>query len=76
MKKNPLVMIIRTTNRVEPDALTLKECGFKVGDIVEIDGYYRDGTASTHAIRDGLGIYVGDNISLESDEFVIVEGSL
>lgn len=74
MKKNPLVMIISTTNRVDPDSLTLKECGFKVGDIVEIDGYYRDGTANTKAIREGLGVYVGDNISLENDEFVILEG--
>lgn len=75
MKKYPTVMIIRTTNRVEADALTLAECGFKVGDIVELDGCYRDGTASAKAIRNTIGIRVGDNVSLEACEYVVVEGS-
>lgn len=74
MKQIAKVMIISTTQRHDPGSLTLKECGFKVGDVVAIDGYYRDGSANTHAIRDGLGIYVGDNIGLESSEFVVVEG--
>lgn len=76
MKKYPTVMIIRTTNRAEADALTLAECGFKVGDIIELDGCYRDGTASAKAIRNTIGIRVGDNVSLEACEYVVVEGSI
>jgi hypothetical protein len=71
--KNVKVMITRTTAPVEPGTLTLKECGFKVGDVVEIDGYYRDGSANTRAIREGEGIRIGDNIGLSAGEFVVVE---
>lgn len=76
MKKNPLVMIIRTTRREDCDCLTLKQCGFKVGDLVEVDGYYSDGNINVHAIRNGDGhcVLAGDNIGLNPSEFVVVEG--
>lgn len=74
MKKYPTVMIIRTTIRMEPDSLTLAECGFKVGDIVELDGYFQNGTASAACIREGVGTRIGDSVSIEAGEYVVVEG--
>lgn len=79
--KKAIVMIIRTAKGRwnDPDSLSLKQCGFKVGDLVEIYGHFRDGTACCDAIRDGVGyggIVKGDSISLEPEEFVVVEGEV
>lgn len=47
-------MKIRIT-RVDIDrndgSITLEQCGFKVGDIVEVDGFFRDGSYCVLAIR-------------------------
>lgn len=71
-----LIMITRTTNREHPDDLTLRECGFKVGDIVPVNGFYHDGSVNVQAIRDTENVRRIDNISVEPDEYVVIEGEV
>lgn len=54
-------------------SITLEQCGFKVGDVVEVDGNFRDGTYCVLAIRETEQIRIGDNISVDHDECEVVE---
>lgn len=67
------VMIVQTNKRYgDSDTLTLRECGFKVGDIVEVDSFCHDGSFYTEAPRDMIpfGIYESDVVSVNKGEFV------
>ena len=54
-------------------SITLEQCGFKVGDVVEVDGNFRDGTYCVLAIRETEHIRIGDNIGVDHDECEVVE---
>lgn len=55
------------------DALTLEDCGFNVGDIVEVSGLYKGGELSIQAIRETELVNVGDEISISEHEYKVVE---
>lgn len=54
-------------------SITLAQCGFQVGDIVEVDGFFRDGSYCVLAIRNTEEIRIGDNIGVQHDECEVVE---
>lgn len=54
-------------------SITLEECGLKIGDVLEVDGYFNDGSYCVIAPRNSGFIQVGDNISVNKDECEVVE---
>lgn len=55
------------------DELSLSDCGFQVGDIVEVSGQYKDGSLSVQAIRDTDFVSVGNEVSLQEGEYEVIE---
>ena len=61
-------------NYVSSDnALTLEECGFKVGDVVDVSGHYLYGELSIQAIRKARFVNIGNEISIVEHEYKVVE---
>lgn len=67
------IKLIDVNNRNEPEVLTLAECGFKVGDIVEVDGSFQNGDVCVLAIRQTELINVGDSVSVAEGEYEVVQ---
>lgn len=64
---------ITQTNLTNGDgSITLEECGFKVGDLVEVDGTFNDGSYCVLAIRNTENIRIGDNVSVTDEECEVV----
>lgn len=57
----------------EDDELSLADCGFRVGDIVEVSGQYKDGNLSVQAIRDTEFVSIGNEVSLQECEYEVIE---
>lgn len=57
----------------EVDGLSLTECGFMLGDVVEVSGYNQDGDLSVKAIRDTAFVSVGKEINLQKREYEVIE---
>lgn len=57
----------------DDDSLALQECGFKVGDVVEVSGHYIDGVISIRAIRDTEFVNIGNEVSVSKREYKVVE---
>ena len=55
------------------DSLTLEECGLKIGDVLEVDGHFNDGSYCVIAPRNSEFIQAGDSISVNKDECEVVE---
>lgn len=60
-------------DHIEDDELSLQDCGFNVGDIVEVSGKYKDGSLSVQAIRETEFVHVGNEISVQENEYEVVE---
>lgn len=54
-------------------SITLEECGLKIGDVLEVDGHFSDGSYCVIAPRNSGFIEAGDNISVNKDECEVVE---
>lgn len=67
------IKIIDVNYKPEEDVLTLEECGFEVGDVVEVSGKYKHGDLSIQAIRDTEFVNVGNEVSISKFEYEIVE---
>lgn len=67
------IEIIDVNYKPEEDVLTLEECGFKVGDVVEVSGEYNDGDLSIQAIRETEFVNVGNEISISEHEYKVIE---
>lgn len=67
------IEIIDVNYVTDDDALTLEECGFKVGDVVEVSGHYVDGDLSIQAIRDTEFVNIGNEISISENEYEVIE---
>ena len=67
------IEIIDVDYVADGDALTLEECGFKVGDVVEVSGEYKDGKLSIQAIRKTRFVNIGNEISISEHEYKVVE---
>ncbi|HBA6424252.1 TPA: hypothetical protein J2F85_003423 [Escherichia coli] len=67
------IEIIDVDYRPEVDVLTLGECGFEVGDVVEVSGHYVDGNLLIQAIRGNEFVSVGNEVSASEHEYKVVE---
>lgn len=67
------IEIIDVNCQVDPEVLTLRECGFQVGDVVEVSGKYKDGDLSIQAIRETEFVHVGNEISISEHEYKVIE---
>ena len=67
------IKIIDVNYVTDDDALTLEECGFKVGDVIEVSGKYKDGDISIQAIRETEFVHVGNEISISENEYKVIE---
>lgn len=67
------IKIIDVNYKPEEDVPTLEECGFEVGDVVEVSGKYKHGDLSIQAIRDTEFVNVGNEVSISKFEYEIVE---
>lgn len=67
------IEIVEVDYHEDSDALTLSECGFKSGDIVDVSGEYKDGELSIQAIRKTRFVNIGDEISIREHEYKVVE---
>lgn len=55
------------------DSLSLEECGFKVGDVVEVSGQHIDGVLSIRAIRETEFVKIGNEVNISEHEYKVVE---
>lgn len=60
-------------DHIEVDELSLADCGFKVGDVVEVSGQYKDGNLSVKAIRETNFVSVGNEVSIQEGEYEVIE---
>lgn len=67
------IKIIDVDSKTEEGVMTLKECGFEVGDVIDVAGSYRDGRIYAHAIRATDGVAVGNAVSLNENEYEVIE---
>lgn len=67
------IEIIDVNYVADDDTLTLEECGFKVGDVVEVSGHYVDGNLSIKAIRETEFVSIGNEVSIIEHEYKAVE---
>lgn len=67
------IEIIDVNYKPEEDVMTLEECGFKVGDVVEVSGDYKNGDLSIQAIRDTEFVNVGNEVSISEHEYKVIE---
>ena len=67
------IEIIDVNYRPEVDVLTLGECGFEVGDVVEVSGHYVDGDLSIQAIRGTEFVSIGNEVSISEHEYKVIE---
>ena len=67
------IEIIDVNYVTDDDAITLEECGFKVGDVVDVSGEYKDGKLSIQAIRKTRFVNIGNEISISEHEYKVVE---
>ena len=54
-------------------SITLEECGLKIGEVLEVDGHFNDGSYCVIAPRNSEFIQAGDNISVSKYECEVVE---
>lgn len=67
------IEIIDVNYVTDDDALTLEECGFKVGDVVEVSGNYKDGSLSIQVIRETNFVNIGNEVSISEHEYKVIE---
>lgn len=60
-------------DHIENDELSLADCGFQIGDVVEVSGQYKDGNLSVQSIRDTEFVSIGNEISLQEGEYEVIE---
>lgn len=67
------IKIIDVDYQVHTEVPTLRDCGFQVGDVVEVYAYYPDGDLSIKAIRETEFVNVGNEVSIGEFEYEVVE---
>ena len=67
------IEIIEVDYKAEPGLLTLRDCGFHPGDVVEVSGHYFDGDLSIRVIRGTKFASIGNEVSISEHEYKVVE---
>ena len=60
-------------DQVDRLEISLADCGFKIGDVVEVSGQYKDGSLSIKAIRETDFVFVGNEVSINEGEYEVIE---
>ena len=58
---------------VDHKLITLADCGFRIGDVVEVSGRHKSGNLSVQAIRDTEFVSIGSEIIVQEDEYEVIE---
>ncbi|UGO52706.1 hypothetical protein OPT79_75 [Klebsiella phage vB_KpnD_Opt-79] len=67
------IKIIDVDYVTDDESITLRECGFEIGDVVEVSGKYNNGELSIQAIRETDFVNVGNEVSISEFEYEVVE---
>ena len=67
------IEVIDVNYKPEEGVMTLEECGFKVGDVVEVSGKYKHGDLSIQAIRETELVSIGNEVSISEHEYKVIE---
>jgi len=67
------IKIIDVSHKQDVDCATLGECGFEIGDIVDVENVFEGGYLSIVAIRDGSFVKAGRIVGIYRPEYEVVE---
>lgn len=67
------IEIIDVDCKTDADLLTLRECGFQVGDVVEVAGENPVGGIYVKAIRTTAEVSIGNAVRLLEGEYEVAE---
>lgn len=67
------IKIIDVDYVTDDESITLRECGFEPGDVVEVSGKYKNGELSIQAIRETEFVNVGNEVSISEFEYEVIE---
>lgn len=67
------IKIIDVDYVTDYESITLRECGFEAGDVVEVSGKYKNGELSIQAIRNTEFVNVGNEVSISEVEYEVIE---
>lgn len=67
------IEIIDVDYKTDADLITLRECGFQVGDVVEVAVEYPDGRIYVKAIRETAEASIGNAVGLQEGEYKVIE---
>lgn len=57
----------------EDVVISLADCGFQIGDVVEVSGKYQDGNLSVKVIRETEFVSIGNEVSINEGEYEVIE---
>lgn len=57
----------------EDVVISLADCGFQIGDVVEVSGQYQDGNLSVKVIRETGFVSIGNEVSINEGEYEVIE---
>ena len=67
------IEIIDVDYKAEADIFTLRECGFQIGDVVEVASEDPAGIIYAKAIRATDEVYIVEAVGLQECEYKVVE---
>lgn len=67
------IIDVNRTDHDEDVVISLADCGFQIGDVVEVSGQYKDGSLSIKAIRETDFVFVGNEVSINEGEYEVIE---
>ncbi|GCG54445.1 hypothetical protein BvCmsC16A_04172 [Escherichia coli] len=67
------IEIIDVDYKTDVELLTLRECGFQVGDVLEVAGEYPSGRIYVKAIRTTGVVSIGDAVGVQASEYKVAE---
>lgn len=67
------IKIIDVHYITDDESITLRECGFEVGDVVDVSGKYNNGELSIQAIRETEFVNIGNEVSISEFEYEVVD---
>lgn len=61
------------TNPDDGVSISLADCGFKIGDVVEVSDKYSDGLLLVTAIRKTRFVSIGNDVCAQKCEYEVIE---
>lgn len=67
------IEIIEVNYKEDPDFLTLSECGFLIGDVVDVPDGCNGRNISIRVIRETEFVSIGNTVSIRDNEYKVIE---